>query len=558
VKVTSVTVTPGTLALTPGATGQLAASVAPADAADTRVMWSIAPTSVATISADGLVTAVAPGEATATATTADGGKTATAAVTVTAKAVAVTGVSLNKTTLTLAAGASETLTATVAPGDATNKAVTWKSSKPDIAAVDAAGKVTAVAAGEAVITVTTDDGAKTASCTVTVEAAVVTYTVTFDTDGGSGAPTAQTVAEGEKAVAVTDPTKAFTKREGLYLLPLPASETFAGWYSGDTKWNFATSTVTANVTLKARWTTTGQADLSASAGSNFPAKAVAYANANAAAGKQFLMVLENNYTAVKEIKANLDLTIEGIGGERILTGDIYHFDLLASAKLTLGNGVTLKGRPQMYWSVRVRSGAAFIMQPGSKITGVESSDIAPIQIDANGSFTMEGGEISGNKIELMGPMPLPAGAVKIGASGNFTMTGGKISGNTGGLGDVTVAYNAASFNLKGAAEIGSLTLESNLDATARATVTLTGAFTGKVDALNLYVANTGEQTVVENWVNQVVLKEAAGNSFTSLDVAKFTLGYFRSDDPDNQQGIDPYYRIQVTNSNGNRGKLVAN
>ena len=68
------------------------------------------------------------GEATITVTTEDGGKTATCKVTVSDTEIKVTGVTLNKTALTLNIGASETLTATVAPADATNKKVTWKSS----------------------------------------------------------------------------------------------------------------------------------------------------------------------------------------------------------------------------------------------------------------------------------------------------------------------------------------------------------------------------------------------------------------------------------------------
>ena len=83
-----------------------------------------------------------------------------------AKPVAVNRVTLNKTTLTLAKGAEETLTATVKPDKATDKTVTWTSSKPEVATVDANGRVTAVAAGEATITATA--GEKTATCKVTV------------------------------------------------------------------------------------------------------------------------------------------------------------------------------------------------------------------------------------------------------------------------------------------------------------------------------------------------------------------------------------------------------
>ena len=95
--------------------------------------------------------------------------------------VAVTGVSLSKTSLSLVEGGSETLTATVAPSNATNKTVSWKSSDASTASVDANGKVTAVKAGSATITVTTADGSKTATCSVTVTSKNVSVTdVTLD------------------------------------------------------------------------------------------------------------------------------------------------------------------------------------------------------------------------------------------------------------------------------------------------------------------------------------------------------------------------------------------
>lgn len=87
--------------------------------------------------------------------------------------VAVTGVSLNKQTLSMVEGDSETLTSTVAPSNATNKAVSWKSSDASVASVDNSGKVTAVKAGSATITVTTTDGSKTATCSVTVTAKTI-------------------------------------------------------------------------------------------------------------------------------------------------------------------------------------------------------------------------------------------------------------------------------------------------------------------------------------------------------------------------------------------------
>ena len=168
VAVESVSLNKSTLSLEEGASETLTATVNPSNATDKSVTWSSSNTAVATVDANGKVTAVAAGEAEITVTTTDGAKTATCTVTVTASAVAVESVSLNKTELSLIVGAEETLTATVLPENAENKAVTWSSSDESVATVDANGKVKAIAIGEAVITVTTADGGKTASCTVTV------------------------------------------------------------------------------------------------------------------------------------------------------------------------------------------------------------------------------------------------------------------------------------------------------------------------------------------------------------------------------------------------------
>lgn len=86
--------------------------------------------------------------------------------------VAVTGVKLDQTTLTLDAGDSAQLTATVSPGDATNKSVTWSANNSNVSV--SGGKVTAKTAGSAVVTVTTADGGYTAQCNVTVNESTAT------------------------------------------------------------------------------------------------------------------------------------------------------------------------------------------------------------------------------------------------------------------------------------------------------------------------------------------------------------------------------------------------
>ena len=85
----------------------------------------------------------------------------------------VTDVKLSETTKTITVGEEFTLTATVAPADAADKTVMWTSDDSNVATVNG-GKVTAVAAGTAKITVTTKDGGKTATCAVTVNKRVAT------------------------------------------------------------------------------------------------------------------------------------------------------------------------------------------------------------------------------------------------------------------------------------------------------------------------------------------------------------------------------------------------
>ena len=154
-----------------GQTITLTATVSPSNAANKNVTWKSSNTAVATVDSNGKVTAVGNGTATITATTESGGKTATCKVTV---SIAPTKVTLNKTSVTLTSkGETVALTATVAPSDAANKGVTWKSDNTEVATVDSNGKVTAVGNGTATITVTTVSGGKTATCQVKVSIAPV-------------------------------------------------------------------------------------------------------------------------------------------------------------------------------------------------------------------------------------------------------------------------------------------------------------------------------------------------------------------------------------------------
>jgi hypothetical protein len=163
--VTGITVTPTSAELLTGDTTTLVAEVFPAGATDKSVTWKSDNESVATVSANGLVTAVAVGTANITVTSvANSAKTAVCAVTV----MADFEVSLNKSELLIPVEATRTLKATFTP-EIANQDVSWTSDKTNVVTVDDNGVITAVATGTATITVASlVDESKTAECEVTV------------------------------------------------------------------------------------------------------------------------------------------------------------------------------------------------------------------------------------------------------------------------------------------------------------------------------------------------------------------------------------------------------
>ena len=145
----------------------LKATVLPADATDKSVSWTSDKEAVATVEADGKLTAKGNGTANITIKTKDQGKTATCVITV---AQWVTGISLDKTSITLNEGQEQILIPTVNPSNAADKLLNWTSSNTSVATVNAEGKVTAVSKGTATIKAETKDGSgQYASCSVTVK-----------------------------------------------------------------------------------------------------------------------------------------------------------------------------------------------------------------------------------------------------------------------------------------------------------------------------------------------------------------------------------------------------
>ena len=154
----------------------------------TKLVYASADPSIATVDSYGVITGVAEGKTTITITTEGKDSQAKSIFTIESVTipvevikldVPVKSVKLDKTELAATLGdAAVTLKATVAPDNATNKTVTWKSSNTDVATVDEDGVVTFVGGGTATITATATNGTtdtaddKTATCTVTVKCLV--------------------------------------------------------------------------------------------------------------------------------------------------------------------------------------------------------------------------------------------------------------------------------------------------------------------------------------------------------------------------------------------------
>jgi uncharacterized protein YjdB len=164
--------------------------------------------------------------------------------------VKVTGVSLDNTSATINVGDSKTLTANVAPTNATNKDVTWSSNNTSVATISN-GVVTAKSAGTAVITVTTSDGAKTATSKITVSDSGSSDTTSlsegFDKVVGtsnsitSGIPTGWTFSAGlgvytsSGNYGISSPSIRLQSTGNKIITPslnLPADATLSFWVKG--------------------------------------------------------------------------------------------------------------------------------------------------------------------------------------------------------------------------------------------------------------------------------------------------------------------------------------
>lgn len=187
--ITDVTVTGPSGTLYTDTKYKFTAKITPDDTTDNKtVIWSVSDSNIAQIATDGTLIFKKAGTVDVIATVkATSSNTVIKKLTVTGvkRVINVSSVALDKATVNLKKGETVKLNATIAPADADNKEITYTSSNSAVAKVDNTGLVTAIASGEAVITVTTKDGSKTASCKVTVakETEPLAITVTSKISG---------------------------------------------------------------------------------------------------------------------------------------------------------------------------------------------------------------------------------------------------------------------------------------------------------------------------------------------------------------------------------------
>jgi hypothetical protein len=176
-------------------------------------------------------------------------------------------------------------------------------------------------------------------------------------------------------------------------------------------------------------------------------EALAWLSVNAAEGGLYTITLKEN-ESIAPATLFYEEKIVGI----ILTGDSAErsvslseagslFTVGNKVTLTLDSNLTLQGEDSNKTSlVRVYGGGALVMNTGSKITGSGSSGV---EVEYSGTFTMSGGEISGNGDVNNG------GGVYVFYSGTFTMSGGEISGNKASNGGGVYVSDGSAFTKTG-------------------------------------------------------------------------------------------------------------
>jgi uncharacterized repeat protein (TIGR02543 family) len=253
------------------------------------------------------------------------------------------------------------------------------------------------------------------------------FTVTFEADGGSPVPAQQSVIDGHKVSEPATMTK--------------PSYSFGGWYKEMdciNQWDFDHDVVTSNTILYAKWNPPILVP-----GASWNAK-MRWLDTNVESGGAYIIEFDSdeniNPVTFSYSGNNISITLKGSGTKRIISFSYASgpkFTVESGITLILGDNLELQGGSSGYSLLRVNSGGNLILNHGAKITGNSassgnSSTYGGGVYVAGGTFTMNGGEISGNTASSSTRNSSTSGyggGVYV-AGGTFTMNDGEISNNT--------------------------------------------------------------------------------------------------------------------------------
>ena len=264
VPVATVTVSPTSASLMEGATGQAVAVTRDANGnvlTGRTVAWASSNTLVATVSATGLVSALRPGAVTITATSE--GRSGTGALTVTATPVATVTVALGSNPIQ--EGATTTATATMRNENGValaGRTVTWASSNTTVATVSSTGVVTALRAGSATITATSETKSGSALLTVNgPSVSSITVTLANGTIDDGTSTTASAVLRDASGATLTGRPVTWTSSDPG-VASVSSSGVVTSLFPGTTVIRATSGAVSGTATLTVREVSIGRVEVS--------------------------------------------------------------------------------------------------------------------------------------------------------------------------------------------------------------------------------------------------------------------------------------------------------
>ncbi|MGN0824327.1 MAG: Ig-like domain-containing protein [Candidatus Coproplasma sp.] len=500
-----------------GETVNLSATVKPDNATVKTVTWSSSDSAIATVDANGVVTAVAAGNVTITATSTDDASVkATCSIEVKTTIVYATNITLNYSNEDLKVDETLQLEATILPAETDDKTVTWTTSNSAVATVSASGLVTIVGEGTVKITATSNsNSALTAECNIT--ATYQTYTVTFM--NGSTNEDEKVVRKGQTTTALS------LTKQGYYLEGWYESSTFSG-----TAFDFSTP-ITADITLYAKWEeaafeiTYSQGNLESAAleweEMNASAATVSYKLASAddsayvAVDSELIRQVDSDTARVDVVglKGGVDYTFKikaSSQGEAVKTLSVKKYDRSGYAHFNYTSGVgaykddgTLKDNAIVLYVTDDNKNTVTLSYGGVTVTGI-GNILNSVGQDTGSGTAENGGTANSNQgiLKLLGQNNIPLVVRFIGCVSD------------------TGLYEAAVYDPSSVSLINGLTVYNSTG--CGGTAGDNGHMARMKSAKDVTLEGIGEDAVIDGWGFHFMCESSSPNLGKSFEVRNLT------------------------------------